>query len=188
MFQNALKHGPNKNFLGFRPYNSTKGKYETYYQYYTYEEIAKRRDNLGSGISKLIDDGKLGNIEQSGWKAGTWSKNCVEWQVADLSLHAFSRISVPLYDTLGNDSVEYVINHSEINLVFTSSSHLPQLYKLMSLCPTVKAIIVLDGLHEPGAPLNDNREPGQLNRSEIFKKWAQDVNVNIYSLSESEYM
>lgn len=138
---------------------------------------------------------------QSGWMAGTWSKNCpgglffsfvtptnpklpLEWQIADLSSHAYSRVSVPLYDTLGNDSVEYVINHSEIKIVFTSSSHLPQLYKILQKCPTVKAVIVLDGLDEPGAPQAGARVPGQLSRADVLKLWAKNLDVGVYSLAE----
>ncbi|EIM23115.1 hypothetical protein WALSEDRAFT_50428 [Wallemia mellicola CBS 633.66] len=113
------------------------------------------------------------------------SRNIPEWQIADLSLHAYSRISVPLYDTLGNDSVEYVINHSEIKLVFTTSSHLPGLYRILQKCPTVKAVIVLDGLDEPGAPKFDARIPGQLNRADVLKRWADNLNVQVYDLVEN---
>ncbi|TIB85666.1 hypothetical protein E3Q06_01816 [Wallemia mellicola] len=187
LFQYTLARAADKNFLGHRPYNPSKGRYERYYQYQSYAEIAQRRTNLGSGISELVNQGKLGaNTNHAGWAAGTWSKNCPEWQIADLSLHAYSRISVPLYDTLGNDSVEYVINHSEIKLVFTTSSHLPGLYRILQKCPTVKAVIVLDGLDEPGAPKFDARIPGQLNRADVLKRWADNLNVQVYDLVEIE--
>ncbi|TIA90558.1 hypothetical protein E3P99_01513 [Wallemia hederae] len=188
LFQYSLARAGDKNFLGHRPYNPSKGRFERYYEYQSYNEVAQRRTNLGSGISELVKQGKLGDSTQSGWTAGTWSKNCPEWQIADLSLHAYSRISVPLYDTLGNDSVEYVINHSEIRLVFTSSSHLPQLYKILQKCPTVKAVIVLDGLDEPGAPQDGARVPGQLSRADVLKLWAKNLDVGVYSLAESGYI
>lgn len=77
LFQYTLARAADKNFLGHRPYNPSKGRYERYYQYQSYAEIAQRRTNLGSGISELVNQGKLGaNTNHAGWAAGTWSKNC----------------------------------------------------------------------------------------------------------------
>jgi long-chain acyl-CoA synthetase len=46
------------------------------------------------------------------------SKNCAHWIITDLAIWMAGHISVPLYPTLGPDSINYILNHSESKLVF----------------------------------------------------------------------
>lgn len=48
---------------------------------------------------------------------GLYMKNCPEWVIADQAAFTISAASVPLYDTLGPDSVGYVINQTELATV-----------------------------------------------------------------------
>ena len=41
---------------------------------------------------------------------GIYSRNCTNWVVASLSCDAYSRVVVPLYDTLGPKAVAYAVN------------------------------------------------------------------------------
>ena len=43
-----------------------------------------------------------------------------EWQIIDLALHAYAKVGVSLYDTLGKDSVGKVILTFDPNLVLIS--------------------------------------------------------------------
>ena len=39
---------------------------------------------------------------------------------------------MPLYDSLGEEAVEYTVNHSQTQLIFLQASKLPQLNKALS--------------------------------------------------------
>lgn len=73
--------------------------------------------------------------------------------LVDGALHAYSLVSVPLYDTLGPDAVEYIANHAELAAVACSAAVLPTLLGVLPKCPTVKLLIVYGAL--PGAKLPD---------------------------------
>lgn len=55
---------------------------------------------------------------QPGDKVGILSKNCAEWFMVDFAILMAGAISVPLFATLDNDNIEYIIDHSEIKLLF----------------------------------------------------------------------
>ena len=50
---------------------------------------------------------------------------------------------MPLYDSLGESSVEYIINHAEAGIVFTSTEKLPLMEKAVAaIKKNVKHIVV----------------------------------------------
>ena len=54
---------------------------------------------------------------------------------ADLTVQACNRQSVycvPLYDTLGEDALEYILQHAEITICFVQGSKLPNLAKVLA--------------------------------------------------------
>jgi long-subunit acyl-CoA synthetase (AMP-forming) len=56
-------------------------------------------------------------------------------------------VSVPLYDTLGPDAVEYICNHAELAAVGCSAAVLPTLLSCIARCPTVKLLVSCVGAH-----------------------------------------
>ena len=44
-------------------------------------------------------------------------------------MSAVSTRAVPLYDSLGEDAVEYTVNHAEVEVIFMQSAKFPQLGK-----------------------------------------------------------
>jgi len=78
-----------------------------------------------------------------------------------MACSAYNKVTVSLYDTLGPDSVgeysfclnatfcdkfppEYVINHSELPIIFATSNHLNALLDAASHCPSLKMIVSFD--------------------------------------------
>lgn len=59
----------------------------------------------------------------------------------DAAAHAYSMTSVPLYDTLGPDAVEYICNHAELSMVACSAAVLPVMTGCIARCPTVKLLV-----------------------------------------------
>lgn len=51
-----------------------------------------------------------------------WSTNRPEWQLTDLACMGQSLFSVSIYDTLGPQTAEYIINHAELVSVVASAN------------------------------------------------------------------
>ena len=52
-------------------------------------------------------------------------------------------ITVPLYDTLGPDTVEFVTNECQLNTIVCNANSMENLLKLTKKVPTLKTIIVM---------------------------------------------
>lgn len=60
---------------------------------------------------------------------GIYSKNRAEWMTLDISNALYKAVIIPLYDTLGPETISYVIGHSEIETLFCEASAIPNLWK-----------------------------------------------------------
>jgi len=89
-----------------------------------------------------------------------------------------SLFTVSLYDTLGPDASEYIINHASLACVVTSLPHIPTLIKLKPRLPSLKIIICLDPI--------DNGELQGYSKKALLSDMAQDLDVQIYSMTEVE--
>lgn len=101
-------------FLGtrVRPDGSV-GKYE----WETYAQVAERRTAVGAG---LVQHGQA-----RGARVGLYMQNRAEWVIAEHACNSFGFVSVPLYDTLGPESVQYIMTHADISAVFCTADKLP---------------------------------------------------------------
>ena len=86
--------------------------------------------------------------------------------------------TVSLYETLGPDTTEYIINHAELGCVATSLNHVATLLKLAPRVPTLKIIICVDEL--------DNGEGPGNTKAELLNQLAKDAGLQIYSLKQVE--
>ena len=82
------------------------------YRYISYKEfydqcIAFGRGLLEIGLSK-------------GDKVGIYSSNSRWWQTIAFGAYSVGMTIVPVYDSLGKDAAQYIINHAEVKAVFTS--------------------------------------------------------------------
>ena len=83
-----------------------------------------------------------------------------------------SLFTVSIYDTLGPDTTEFIINHSSLACVVTSLLHIPTLLKLAPRIPTLKIIISMD-------PLDAGEQPGN-SKSAILNALAKDAGISIH--------
>ena len=123
MFEQSAKRVPKNRCLGYRPYNPAT---KTWGQYVweTYAQVQERRKNFGVGLVALHEQvGKQGRQ----YGVGLWCQNRPEWQITDLACMSQSLFSVSLYDTLGPDACEYIINHAGLTAVCSSVASLPSL-------------------------------------------------------------
>lgn len=55
---------------------------------------------------------------EPGDRVAILSENCAEWFIADFAIQAASLISVPIYFTAGEDTIRYILEHSESKALF----------------------------------------------------------------------
>lgn len=106
------------------------------YQWQTYDEIYARMRNVGSA---LISRGF--SPEEN---IGLFSINRAEWVISEYGCFWAGLVTVPLYDTLGDEAIEYIIKKCSIPLVFATCDKAIILAKLADKISTVKTIVVLD--------------------------------------------
>jgi hypothetical protein len=66
------------------------------------------------------------------------------------------QVTVPLYDTLGHDSVAYICNHGELAAVCCSVAVLPTLLSQLHRCPSVQLVVVFPNV---GIPMGSDPLP-----------------------------
>lgn len=68
-----------------------------------------------------------------------FSKNCAEWFMADFGILLAGMVSVPLFSNQNQSSIEYVVNHAQIKLIFVGKldDHLRAFKTLPEAIPTV---------------------------------------------------
>jgi long-chain acyl-CoA synthetase len=171
VFENTAKRLPNAKCLGKRPYDATTKTYGPYI-WETYGRVQKRRADFGVGIVALHE--QLG-VSGRQYGVGLWCQNRPEWQIVDLGCMSQSLFSVSLYDTLGPDATEYIINHASLTCVCTSLNHIPTLLKLAPRCPSLKLIISLD-------PLSNGTELPGNSKKDLLNAMAAARGIQIHQL------
>jgi len=79
---------------------------------------------------------------------GLYLKNCVEWVLAEHAVYTIGAATVPLYDTLGPDTVKFVLNQTGLASVVCSRKELESLCRAKETgeCPKFRAVILVDGV------------------------------------------
>ena len=98
--------------------------------------------------------------------------------ITDLGLSSQALYSVSLYETLGPDTTEYIINHAELACVVCSLPHVPTLLKLAPRLPTLKLIISMD-------PLDAGEAQGH-SKAALLSQLAEQHGIKIYSMAQVE--
>lgn len=60
---------------------------------------------------------------------GIYSRNREEWLTIDIANVLYKAVMVPLYDTLGPETISYVIGHSGIENLFVEKKVIGNLWK-----------------------------------------------------------
>jgi len=127
-FEKTVNKYTDKNFLGTRtPLEG--GKFGPY-QWKSFSQVRELAQSFSKGLNEL----KLcPEIEGDGLNLqflGIYSKNREEWLISDLACHYNSITSVCFYDTLGPESVEFVINQTELTSIACSGMYVKNLVEL----------------------------------------------------------
>ncbi|KAJ3301314.1 Long chain acyl-CoA synthetase 7 peroxisomal [Kappamyces sp. JEL0829] len=107
------------------------------YVWLTYDQVLNRVKHLGSGLVHLGCS--------PGDRIGLFSINRPEWLISDFGSSWAGLVDVPLYDTLGDEAIEYIVNKCEMQIVIASNDKAALLLKLASKMPTLKKVVLMDG-------------------------------------------
>lgn len=170
---------------GWRPWNPVTKDFEKYFEWYSFEEVEEERTAIGSGLGHLAKQGVLGDdVGASEWTVGIWTLNRPEFMIIDLASLAYSRRTVSLYETYDAASAQYILNHAETRILFTTPNHVgvalaaAQEGKL----PLLKAIVILDAFR----PSKETVKAGVIDpqRDLLAKEWAKSCGIQIFNWFE----
>lgn len=178
VWQNSVSKYGDNDFLGHRPFNTVAQTYGGY-TWETYRQINQRVNAFGSGIMH-VNEVILGNNQLNRWSLGIWSHGRPEWFISEMSCNTYNLVSVALYDTLGPDAIEYIVNHADIQIVVASANHIASLIENAEKLPKLKAIVSMDSLRDT-VPV-----PGATSAAQVLRAWGNQKGIKIYDFNEVE--
>lgn len=175
LFATSARRYPKNKLLGWRERNVATNTYGKY-QWIDYETVERRRIDFGAGMLHLLQ--AAGETRSEKFGVGLWSQNRPEWQITDLAAHARNLYTVSIYDTLGPDVTEFIINHAELPVLVTSLNHVPTILGIKDKLPTLKILITMD-------PMDAGELPGY-SKADLLSAWAAEKGVQLIAMSEVE--
>ncbi|MBT4884383.1 MAG: AMP-binding protein, partial [Glaciecola sp.] len=77
---------------------------------FTWAEFGQEVRKVAAGLQAL-------NLPK-GSRICIFSKNCAEWFITDLGIMMAGHVSVPIFATAGGETVNYVLEHADVQLMF----------------------------------------------------------------------
>ena len=189
LFSQARDRSPNTECCGQRPWDFVKGDFAPKFEWYTYAEIEELRTALGSGLTQLVKEGRLGkDLPLTDWCGAYWTNNKPEFQVLFQANNAFSRRTVAIYDSFDAENAGYILAHSEARVVFTTSIHFHKVLSKASELPHLKVLVLLD--KEPPVTVGTTNAgavklpPGQLQMEQVAASWAKEKGIEVIKYAD----
>eukprot|EP00798_Chlamydomonas_sp_ICE-L_P010286 gene10286-8208_t len=122
---------------------------ETLYELFT-NSVSKYAKSECLGHRPKGENGKAGpfvfqTYEEPTDRVGILGPNCPEWMKAMQACNRMSYCCVPLYDSLGENAIEFIINHSEATLAFVSTTKFPAMIKSLPMTKDALKTVVYWG-------------------------------------------
>ncbi|KAG7378186.1 Long chain acyl-CoA synthetase 7 peroxisomal [Phytophthora pseudosyringae] len=137
------------------------------YEWLTYNQVKTRMDDVASGMVATF-----GLQRQD--KVGIFCKNQVEWCLVNHACDRMSYVVVPLYDTLGPDAVPFVINHTDLSVLFCGSKQFDVIMACITKCPSVTTIVMIDPITDEQKRLAAANEIELKTFEEVEEKGKQE--------------
>ncbi|KAA8493489.1 Fatty acyl-CoA synthetase A [Porphyridium purpureum] len=171
LFQRGAKLNADGQCLGYRKplADGTVGDFV----WLSYSEVLKKCVRFGTA---LLDLGL-----EKGSRIGIYSRNNPSWMIASYGAASQGIVTIPIYDTLGPEAAEYVINHAGVEAIVVEQQNLDRLLAIRDKCPNLKHII-LTGMAAPEDPklektpaVMEDKVPGLLTFGAFLAKGTDDV-------------
>lgn len=116
------------------------------YMYMTYGQVYEYSNSLAKSIIEL-DLCPLRKLDNRDIRImGIYSKNREEWCLTDVACTLANITSVPLYDTLGEQSIKFIINETEMEILVCGEEKVAPICKLKQsgAIPTLKNLMIYE--------------------------------------------
>ncbi|KAL4446543.1 hypothetical protein ABPG74_005481 [Tetrahymena malaccensis] len=142
IFLRACRLYSHKSFLG------TIDASHKHYNWKNFKEIKQLAEYLGSNVNQKKLFTHVNDFENINMDLiGVFSKNREEWLVLEYSNFLYRKTMVPLYDTLGPESITYILDQTGIETVFSAVEGVDALLKSKDICK-LKNIVLFDEIPE----------------------------------------
>jgi len=190
----AVKAHPKRKFLGTR-YVKTSEKIEkkpatanspaqyevkntfTDFIWESYEDVFSSVNQYARGLLKLNLCPEIESKTDGAFKfIGIWGKNRREWVISDLAAHGIGATVITLYDTLGDDTVEYILDQTKLTTLVVEETKFKILEKVLKSKKygNLQNIVIMKSkLHKV-----QNLADDPMNEEKIKK--LKDYNLNVY--------
>ncbi|ORX67289.1 acetyl-CoA synthetase-like protein [Linderina pennispora] len=172
---------PQRNFIGMRTFNVRTQAFGRY-EWKTYAEGRELLDSFGSGLEHVFSKYVSTESARSAQALGIYATNRSEWMLAEFGGFRSRKYSVALYDTLGAESVEYILNHAEVSVVVCSIDKIPRLLRLKDKIPCLKAIVCMDTFATHAR--NPAAMPFTINSVRVLHEWAESKGVALLDVDQ----
>lgn len=113
---------------------------------------------------------------------GLFLKNCSAWVIAEQACYRQGAVTIPLYDTFGAETLEYIIQQTKLETILCSTKELALLAQVSKTCPSLKTIIVADACHLGAATAATAAIRGTLLRLMMWDDVVRSGEVNAASV------
>jgi len=140
-FQKGVEKGGDNDGFGVRPIDKD-GKAGDY-EWISYNTAMSRSKNFGSGLVNLK---LLAKTEEGDMNVlALYCKNRMEWTLAEQGCYSQNGTTVPLYDTLGVDSVSFVLSQTGCTSVLCTEEEVKNLIGVKDISPILTNLIIAGG-------------------------------------------
>ena len=136
----------NSDFLGTRKCFS-KNVYDSKYTWKTYQQVHDEALLFSKGLEELELCPQVTSNNNEVFKfLGIYSRNNEQWVISELGCHANSVTVVTIYDTLGDNAMEYIFNQTQMTSLLLETKGLNKILLLArnSRLAKVKNLIIID--------------------------------------------
>mmetsp|Transcript_10719 Transcript_10719/g.29535 ORF Transcript_10719/g.29535 Transcript_10719/m.29535 type:complete len:686 (+) Transcript_10719:30-2087(+) len=174
-FRHGARINPLGPCLGFRAV-STSGM-ATPFIYSSYSECLARVNAFAAGLDEL----NLLNTKSDFKCLGLYMKNCMEWVMAEHAAFSVGGVTVPLYDTLGPNTVHFVLEQTETQTVVCTRSELPNLCSakqeasLKNELNSFQSVVLVDGVTTEAAKMAEQANLQALSYAKVEAVGARRI-------------
>ncbi|KAJ1722944.1 medium-chain fatty acid-CoA ligase faa2 [Coemansia erecta] len=186
LFRFHVHAQPTARFMGTRKYNPVTRKFLDY-SFVSRQEALQRVEHFGAGLDLVYqrhakDARGVMHGTNRQLALGLYSVNRAEWLLAEFGGFRSNKFSVALYDTLGAESVEYIIEHAHIAVIVCSLDKVPRLLRLKDRLPSLRVIISMDAFEDHGR--NPAALPFTVNSIRVLHEWAGAKDVVLMDMPQ----
>lgn len=150
------------------------------YVYMSYRETYERCIQFGRGLASLG--------VKKGDKLGIYAHNSIMWQMTAFGAYSIGATIVPVYDSLGAEASEYIVNHADIKFLFSSEFKYKNALNLLDKCEKVEKLILFSNdepqeKHSkiPVITFKEVFDQGKTYEGEIKKPDPDDIALIMYT-------